>query len=90
MPFLEANSCLHDAGSPVYQFDCSGDISNGIAASKPKCLYGLMKPKTKDASKLHSGHNSQCNREETFLNITDMLPHIRNIITMHVTQIKSQ
>ncbi|XP_075263950.1 uncharacterized protein LOC142355777 [Convolutriloba macropyga] len=77
----DANSCLGDGGSPVYQFECIEE--NGVQVRRPKCLYGIVKP-TAVALKDQSGEYLGCNGEEIFLNVTDMLPQITQLITTHI------
>ncbi|XP_075266026.1 uncharacterized protein LOC142358517, partial [Convolutriloba macropyga] len=78
----DANSCLNDAGSPVYQFECRVD-DNGVAIRQPKCLYGIVKPIANE-SKDQSGQYTGCKGEEIFVNVTHFRPQITSLIENYI------
>ncbi|XP_075253714.1 uncharacterized protein LOC142345527 [Convolutriloba macropyga] len=77
----DGSTCIGDTGSPVYQFDCTLD-QNGNQMRQPKCIYGMVKPKNANRDEV-SGEFIGCKGEETFINITNLLPWINQLKEKH-------
>ncbi|XP_075253719.1 uncharacterized protein LOC142345530 [Convolutriloba macropyga] len=79
----DVNTCVGDVGSPVYQF--GSRISHQKDAQccemgEPKCVYGMVKPIATNYRDELTGEIIDCTGEETFINVTHMLPWIRQVM----------
>ena len=84
---LDTHTCLQDAGSPVYQFDC--EVIDGVMYKVPKCLYGMVKSIPYDDLD-RTGEHRGCKGPEVFVNITFWRPDILNVIENYERNIRTE